>query len=90
MKRKRIIAFLLSTVMVTSMGLPAAAAESGTETLQNQVLNLKFEDNLNDSSGKGNNGTISLGDAEYVEGISGKALKLNGDKYVNLGTSTDL
>ena len=40
MKRKRIIAFLLSTVMVTSMGLPAAAEESGTETLQNQVLNL--------------------------------------------------
>ena len=46
MKRKRIIAFLLSAVMVTSMGLPAAAEESGTETLQNQVLNLKFEDNL--------------------------------------------
>lgn len=85
MKGKRFLALLLSAVMTMSMGIPAAAAENSEETLENQVLDLKFEDNLDDSSTKGNNGTISSGTAEYVDGVVGQALKLNGDKYVDLG-----
>lgn len=65
-------------------------AKQGTEALKNQVMNLKFEDNVEDSSGKGNNGTIQGSNSDYVEGIVGKALKLNGNTRVDLGKSTDL
>ncbi|MBS7009029.1 beta-L-arabinofuranosidase domain-containing protein [Anaerostipes sp.] len=66
------------------------AAKQGAETLQNPVLNLKFEDNTTDSSGKGNNGTIQGSNSEYIDGIVGKALKLNGNTKIDLGKSTDL
>ncbi len=85
--KKRILAFLLSVAMVVTSAVPALAAE--TDTLTNQVLSLSFEENLEDTSGKGNNGTMT-GTETYVEGVVGKALQFNGKSYVDLGTSTDL
>jgi DUF1680 family protein len=54
-----------------------------------QVLSLSFEDNLKDSSGKGNNGTAT-GTISYAEGVTGKGLKLTGAGYIELGTSETL
>ena len=89
MKRKRALAFLLAAFMVCdNLPVYAAASDGQGEGLQNQVLNLKFDGDLDDSSGKGNNG--SLEGAAYVDGIAGEALAMNGSSYVNLGTSTDL
>ena len=91
MNRKKLIAFSLSLAMTVVPVTPAAAgAEQNTEGLQNAVLDLEFENSLEDSSGKGNNGTLSSGEAEYVDGVVGKGLKMNGSSYVNLGNSTDL
>ena len=61
----------------------AAEFESAKE------VELSFEGNANDSSGKSNNGTISNG-GTFVEGVSGQALNLGGNTYVDLGTSASL
>ena len=92
MRRKRVVALLLSSAMLVASVLPVLAAGEGksSQALENQVLSLGFEGNLDDSSGKGNNGTLSAGQAQYVEGILGNAVKLNGSSYINLGTSTEL
>ncbi len=66
----------------------AAGAEQKYRRPSGWVLDLGFKRNsLEDSSGKGNNGTLSSGEAEYVDGVVGKGLKIK--SYVNLGNSTD-
>ncbi len=56
MNRKKLIAFSISLAMTVVPVTPAAAAgaEQNTEGLQNAVLDLEFENSLEDSSGKGN------------------------------------
>ncbi len=49
----------------------------------------RFDDNTNDSSGYGNNGTMS-GDPSYVEGMFGKALEFDGNDYINCGNNDGL
>ena len=83
--KKRLLALLLTAVMIVPSSITALAAE-GTGTLENQVLNLAFEDNLNDTSGKGNDGEVnSGGTASYVEGVKGKALQFDDKKRRVLG-----
>ncbi|MBO5302998.1 MAG: glycoside hydrolase family 127 protein [Lachnospiraceae bacterium] len=69
----------------------AKAAEPATFADAN-VLNLKFEDNLTDSSAKNTEVTVGKGTATYVEGITtdSKAMKFNGSTYLDLGTDGDL
>jgi hypothetical protein len=55
--------------------------DPGTEGL---VAHYAFENDVNDSSGNGLNGTI-IGDANFAEGIEGMALDLNGGGYVDCG-----
>ena len=43
----------------------------------NVVHEWKFENNLNDTSGSGNHGTVD-GNPVYVTGVSGKALQFDG------------
>ena len=92
MRRKRVVALLLSSAMLVASVLPVMAAGEGksSQALENQVLSLGFEGNLDDSSGKGNNGTLSAGQAQYVEGILGNAVKLNGSSYINPVSYTHL
>lgn len=54
-----------------------------------KVLELKFDGNVEDASGKGNNGTLNK-EGKYVDGVSGKALHFDGSTYVDLGKSGDL
>lgn len=57
--------------------------DPGTEGL---VAYYPFENDVNDSSGNGNNGTI-VGDPVFVEGPAGfgTAMEFNGDDYVDCG-----
>lgn len=62
------------------------------EGLTGQVLDLEFEDNLTDGTGKNTDIQISGSGYSYVDGQnSGKALSLNGaNTYVDLGNNTEL
>ncbi len=44
----------------------------------------KFEDNLSDSSARGNNGTVGAGSAAYVDGKIGRAYNFGGVNLVNM------
>ena len=46
------------------------------------VVHYEFEGNANDSSGNGNNGT-EYGGVEYVDGVMGKAVKLDENTYID-------
>lgn len=54
-----------------------------------KVLGLSFDGNVEDNSGKGNNGTLNK-EGTYVEGVNGQALLFDGSTYVDLGTSGTL
>ncbi|TYP77444.1 beta-L-arabinofuranosidase domain-containing protein [Paenibacillus methanolicus] len=97
MKNQRKLALLaLSVVMLSGeclSGQAVFAAETDTKSLTDasKVLALAFEDNVQDSSGKGNNGTLQGIDYSYIAGVNGgKALKLSGNTYVDLGKSGTL
>ncbi|MBB3112856.1 hypothetical protein FHS18_004958 [Paenibacillus phyllosphaerae] len=97
MKNQRKIALVALSVAMLSgdllSGQAVFAAENDTHSLTDasKVLSLEFEDNVQDSSGKGNNGTVQGVNYSYVPGVNGgKALKLNGNTYVNLGKSGTL
>jgi len=55
--------------------------DPGTDGL---IAYYTMENDANDSSGNGLNGTI-VGDPNFVEGIAGMALDFNGDDYVDCG-----
>lgn len=66
----------------------AAAPE---QTLTGQVLDLEFEENLTDGTGKNNDIEFSGNGHSWVEGANGgKALSLTGGTYVDLGTNKEL
>lgn len=94
--QKKIAILALSVVMLSGdllSGQAVFAGETDTRALldASKVLSLEFENNVTDSSGKGNNGTISGANYSYVDGVNGgKALKLRGSTYVNLGKSGTL
>ena len=67
------------------MMIPVKPVDPGTEGL---VAHYAFENDANDSSGNGLNGTI-IGDPNFVEGVVGMALDLNGDDYVDCGGVTE-
>ncbi|MGN1157037.1 MAG: hypothetical protein ACI4TK_12745, partial [Agathobacter sp.] len=56
---------------------------------QYKVLGLSFDGNVEDNSGKGNNGTLNK-EGVYVDGVNGQALKFDGGTYIDLGKSTEL
>lgn len=53
------------------------------------VLDLPFEGNVSDISGRNNHGTLNGGTA-FAAGRTGQALVLNGTQYVSLGQPADL
>ena len=75
------------------------ANDAASEDLTGKtVLDISFDGNANDASGRENHGTV-VGNPEFVEGIHGQALHLvneNGssnakaDQYVNFGNHSDL
>lgn len=62
----------------------AFAAEDGL------VVHLKFDGDLSDSSGTGNNATCEYGNITYEDGIHGSSAMFNGKSYIEIGDSDSL
>ena len=99
MKRRAssLLAVVAALSMTVTSVLPAMAAPSAgdnsktADPLENQVLDLEFEDNLNDSTNTIQNISFQGDGYEYVDGTdSGKALSLKGNTSLNLGTDVRL
>ena len=79
---------LLATNLTNLVGINNKAWAD--DSLKNSlVAELKFDGDLNDASGKNNNGKANK-DIKYVEGVDGKSVHLDGSTYIDLGKSTDL
>lgn len=104
-KRSIIAIILVATILTTSLlackkdepeqkesttGKEAKKDNPLDKYSSNKVLGLSFEDNLEDSSDKKNNGTF-VGTETYVEGVNGgKAFDFNGASYISLGNDVSL
>jgi len=83
------------TVKVTNSGGSATSNPAVVEVFsgpidQDLVAHLKFDDNLNDSSAKANNGT-AVGGPTFTPGKIGSAVNIpSGADYVTLGAPADL
>lgn len=89
---KRVTAGILCSALLCGIGagaVPASRVLADNELEQFKVIELAFEGNVNDSSSNGINGTTSK-EAQYEEGVDGKAIKLDGATYIDLGTSVAL
>ncbi len=84
---------IISTVILAIFCVLAASGPAGAALTDGLVLYLDFNEGsgttAHDSSGYGNNGTLS-GGATYASGISGSALYLDGTGSVAVPTATNL
>lgn len=87
MKRGKSMAMLLSAAMLVTTLSPLTA--EAAEGLTNQVLDLSFDNSLEDPAGA-HGVTMGKGTENYAEGIKGQGLSLDGKSYVKLGTEEDL
>ncbi|MCP4607343.1 MAG: LamG domain-containing protein, partial [Planctomycetes bacterium] len=78
----------IDNIEVRGVVLDQGPVDPGTEGL---VAYYAFENDVSDSSGNGNNGTI-VGDPVFVEGPAGfgTAMEFNGDDYVDCGNDPSL
>ncbi len=110
MKMKKVVAGVMAAAMIVpyaaNAAVPVQAANNQDDSIvENQnpqpVLNVTFDrEDASDESGRGNHGTV-VGDAQFVDGISGKAIHLTNpdgiagefaeaEQYVNFGEPEDL
>lgn len=87
MKRGKSMAMLLSAAMLVTPLSPLTV--EAAEGLKNQVLDLSFDNSLEDPAGA-HGVTMGKGTENYAEGIKGQGLSLDGKSYVKLGTEEDL
>ena len=83
---KKISCLLIITLLANLfIGMPIFNIPSYAANLEDsKVLDLKFEDNIEDSSPNNINGTLN-GAPTYITGQKGKAISLNGtDNYIDL------
>ncbi|MCX8131107.1 MAG: GH-E family nuclease [Clostridia bacterium] len=94
------LAVVLTVVLLLMSSLVIPAGVSGPAAViaplkayaaadSSLIAYYKFDDNTNDSSGNGHNGTQN-GGVQYVRGVSGKAAQFDGvDDYINAGTFSE-
>lgn len=87
MKRGKSMAMLLSAAMLVTPLSPLTV--EAAEGLKNQVLDLSFDNSLEDTAGS-HGITMGKGTENYAEGVKGQGLSLDGKSYVKLGTEEDL
>lgn len=87
MKRGKSMAMLLSAAMLVTTLSPLTV--EAAEGLKNQVLDLSFDNSLEDTAGS-HGITMGKGTENYAEGVKGQGLSLDGKSYVKLGTEEDL
>lgn len=96
--KKAVSSFLAASMVAGSLGGITVSAEGGTKKARSALedsleLRLKFDGNLDDSSGHGINGTLYGSGTTYVDGMDGQAISLSGtsgNSYIDLGTSDTL
>lgn len=78
--------------MAVLCGSVAAAFAAGSASAATLVHEWSFENNLNDTSGNGNTGTLAGGDAtaDYFAGASGQALNINSAEGVSNAAASGL
>ena len=90
MKRKNVVGLLMAMVMCVSLlagfswNTKYAAAEDGL------ILHLKFDGDLNDASGSGNDAECTYGSIAYEDGILGKSAVFNGKSYLEIADNDTL
>lgn len=93
MKQKRIFK-VTSIVMVFIFGISLFSGmilkPEKAHAAQDLVLHLKFDSDLTDSSGSGNNAQCANGNITYTDGIFGKAAVFNGKSYLEIPDSDSL
>lgn len=96
-KRLRLLAVTAALSMAVTSVLPAMAAPDtgdnarNADPLENQVLDLEFEGNLNDSTGTIEGISMVGNGYDYVAGVNGgQALSLTGNTHVVLGNDVRL
>lgn len=92
MKLKKLAAYGLVVTLAAGMvpvTLPVGKVYADEELEESLIADLKFNDNLDDSSGNGNSGKSNK-ELAYTEGVNGSAVYLDGSSYIDLGKSTEL
>lgn len=90
MSKRKAFGMLMIIVMCASIfngflfRTEAMAAEDGL------VVHLKFDDDLTDSSGTGNDAVCEYGKITYEDGIHGKSAVFNGKSYIEIPDSDSL
>ncbi|MEA3315004.1 MAG: LamG-like jellyroll fold domain-containing protein, partial [Campylobacterota bacterium] len=81
---------LVSTVVLSGLFISNGFSNNDINLTNGLVAHYEFEDNTNDSSINNNNG-ISYGGINYVDGVIGQAVSLDGvDDYIKITNSSSL
>jgi hypothetical protein len=90
MSRKKSVSFAMAFIMAVSLftGLTFEVKTAAAE--ENLVLHLKFDGDLSDASGNGNNAECTYGKITYTDGIYGQAAVFNGKSYVEIVDNASL
>lgn len=93
MRLKKYLACAMTAVLIagnlTGFITPIGEVYADESFKNSLVAELKFDGDLKDTSGNGNDGTAK-NEPEYAEGVDGKAMHFAGNNYVDLGTSAAL
>ena len=90
MKRRRVLNLLFSCILGLSLlagTLPAAKVCAAEDDL---VVHLKFDGDLNDSSGNGNHAECTYGNITFEDGIHGQSAFFNGKSYLEIKDNDSL
>lgn len=90
MKRKKSISLLMAFVMAASLLLGLNLGTQTAKADDGLVLHLKFDGDLTDASGQGNDGECTYGKISYEDGIFGKSAVFNGKSYIEIPDSDSL
>lgn len=91
MKRKSIYCYIMAALMCLSL-LPILPSQVkvASATTEDLVLYMKFDGNLNDSSGNSYNGECTYGKIAYEDGIFGQCAVFKDKSYVEVEDQDDL
>lgn len=84
MSRRKILSLLMAIVMCLSLFNGFVFKSEATAAEDGLVVHLKFDDDLTDSSGTGNDATCEYGKITYEDGIHGKSAVFNGKSYIEI------
>ena len=88
MRKKRIFGFLMSVLMCIGLFQPMMVQK--VSAADGLVLHLKFDGNLDDSSGNTNAGECNYGKIKYENGIFGQCAVFDGKGYIEIADADSL